>query len=143
MYLQGYLNYLSKEEKQVLEGYEDFIKDLQMRAANPREMFMRERHLNERQRTFRRIIEREDGRRFFDKIVIFGDSGVGKNTLHQKFLTNIGPDTRLTMGINMGVKDLSVNDHSFRLGIWNIASNQIFNHLRTLYFRGKFREIIL
>jgi hypothetical protein len=37
-----------------------------MRAANPREMFMRERHLNERQRTFRRIIEREDGTRFFD-----------------------------------------------------------------------------
>ncbi|MHA1241081.1 MAG: GTP-binding protein [Promethearchaeota archaeon] len=143
LYLQGYLNYLSEEEKQVLKGYDDFVKKLPERSTNLRELFMRERLLNERQQPFRGILERENGRRIFNKIVIFGAPGVGKNTLNQRFLTRSGLDTRLTMGLNFGIKNVSVNNQPFELRTWNMASSEHFRTLSSLYFRGAIGGIFI
>ena len=143
LYLQGYLNYLSEEEKQVLEGYEDFIKNFRERTINLRENFMGDRFLNERPGPIGRIFEREDGMRIFDKITIFGDLGVGKNTLHQIFLTNSGPDTRVTLGVNIGIKNIIVNNQSFGLRIWNITGGPHFRSLHSLYFQGAIGGIFI
>ena len=143
LYLQGYLNYLGEEEKQVLKGYDDFVKKLPERSTNLRELFMRERFLNERQQPFRGILERENGRRIFNKIVIFGDSGVGKNTLNQGFLTRPGLDTRLTMGVNFGIKNVAVNNQPFGLRTWNMASSGRFRVLSSLLFRGAIGGIFI
>ena len=143
LYLQGYLNYLSEEEKQVLKGYDDFIKKMPERTANTREMFMRERILNERRQSFRGILERENGRRIFNKIVIFGAPGVGKNTLNQGFLRHSGLDTRLTMGLNFGIKNVSVNNQPFELRTWNMVSSEHFRTLSSLYFRGAIGGIFI
>jgi len=143
LFLGGYLNYLNKEEKQLLEGYDDFVKKLPKRTANPRELFIRNRFLNERQEIFRAMPERENERRIFNKIVIFGDDGVGKNTLNQKFITNSGQDLRLTMGVNFGIKNVSVNNQTFGLGTWIINSGERFRTLLPLYFRGALGGIFI
>jgi Ras-related protein Rab-2A len=141
LYLGGYLNFLNKEEKQSLEGYDDFIKRLPNNSRNMRDLFMRGRILNERQQIFRNMPERENFN--FSKIVIFGDNGVGKNTLNQKFLTRLGPDIRLTRGINFGIKNVSVNHQPFGLRIWNINGSENFRHLHSLYFRGALGGIFI
>ena len=41
------------------------------------------------------------------------------------------------------MKDLSVNNHSFRLGIWNIATNHRFSTQHSLYFRGALGGIFI
>lgn len=143
LYLQGYLNYLSEEEKQVLEGYDDFTKKLRERTINRGENFMRERFLNGRRGPIGRVFDREDGRRIFDRIAIFGDIGVGKNTLHQRFLTNFGPDTRVTLGVNFGIKNVVVDNQSFGLRIWNISGGHHFRRIHSLYFQGAIGGIFI
>ncbi|MFX1235213.1 MAG: GTP-binding protein [Promethearchaeota archaeon] len=139
LYLRGYLNYLSKEEKQVLRGYDDFIKRLPKRATPfIHEFFMRERFLNERRENVRRDFER-DAIRNPHKIVIFGDRGVGISTLNEKFLPNsrrMQEDYRLTLGLHLSIKNVNVNNQTFRLHIWNIAGGDQFRSLRPLYFEG-------
>ena len=151
LYLQGYLNYLSKEEKQVLEGYDEFIKKLPERTTNLREIFMRERLLNEprerlmneRREYVRRVFERQNGVRNFYKIVIFGARGVGINTLNQKYLPNSDRDYRLTLGLRISIKNVTVNNQSFRLMIWNIAGGDHFRFFHSLYFEGALGGIFI
>ncbi|MFX1479113.1 MAG: Rab family GTPase, partial [Promethearchaeota archaeon] len=142
LYLQGYLNYLSREEKQILEGYEEFIKKLPEQTFGIREIFMRDRLMNERLANFRRGFERADRTRVF-KIVIFGDLGVGKNTLQQRFLPNIILDTRMTIGANFCIKNVSVNKQRFSLRIWNINAEEHFRILSAAFFHGAMGGIFI
>ncbi|MFX1428325.1 MAG: GTP-binding protein [Promethearchaeota archaeon] len=136
LYLGGYLNYLSEEEKQSLEGYDHFIKNLPYGTSPPRELFLRERLLRERQAILRGLRERENAMRYFQKIVVFGAPGVGKNTLSQKFLTNLGRNMRSTIGLNFSTKNVLVNNQRFELRIWNIMGGAEFRPVRPLFLRG-------
>jgi len=71
------------------------------------------------------------------KLVIFGDGGVGKTTLVQKYLTGIfAPDTRLTVGVDFHLKKLLVDNIEVKLQIWDFAGEDRFRFLLPSYLRG-------
>ena len=61
------------------------------------------------------------------KIAIFGESNVGKTTLTQKYLTGIFKmDTQLTMGAEIFIKYLEINNKKIVLQIWDFGGEKLF-----------------
>ena len=71
------------------------------------------------------------------KIIIVGDPGCGKNTLVQRFLTNLFvSDSKYTIGVNFEVKSLIVDGQRVKLQIWAFEGHERFRFLLPTYFRG-------
>jgi len=71
------------------------------------------------------------------KICIFGDGGVGKTTLVNKYLTGVfKADTTITIGVDFHIKTLEMNGLKVRLQIWDFAGEERFRFLLPGYVRG-------
>ena len=56
------------------------------------------------------------------KILIIGDSSVGKSNILLRFSENIFHDSFLpTIGVDFKIKNLNIKDHSIKLNIWDTA----------------------
>ncbi|HEY0089121.1 MAG TPA: Rab family GTPase, partial [Candidatus Lokiarchaeia archaeon] len=82
----------------------------------------------------------EEKRKMYDavfKIWIFGDGGVGKTTLVNKYLTGVfKADTTITIGVDFHIKTLEMNGLKVRLQIWDFAGEERFRFLLPGYVRG-------
>jgi len=71
------------------------------------------------------------------KICIFGDGGVGKTTLVNKYLTGVfKSDTTITIGVDFHIKTLEIYGLKVRLQIWDFAGEERFRFLLPGYVRG-------
>ncbi len=71
------------------------------------------------------------------KLIIFGDGGVGKTSLTQRYLTGVFEEARnLTIGADFFVKNLAVNNHNVKLQIWDFAGEERFRFLLPVYSKG-------
>jgi len=71
------------------------------------------------------------------KIVLFGDVGVGKSTLTQKYLTKLfQSDTTMTIGVDFEVKSLLVDKKKVKLTIWCFGGEERFRFLFPTYVKG-------
>ena len=71
------------------------------------------------------------------KIIIFGDPNVGKESITQKFLTNLFvSDSKMTVGVDFEVKSLVVNNQKVKLQIWDFGGEERFRFLLPTYVRG-------
>lgn len=72
-----------------------------------------------------------------NKIVIIGNSGVGKSTMmmwtiHNKFMQNLEP----TIGASFCIKDVYVSGEKIRLNIWDTAGQERFRSIAGMYYRN-------
>ncbi|CAH3142067.1 unnamed protein product [Porites lobata] len=71
------------------------------------------------------------------KILILGDSGVGKTCLIFRFIENIFSDSYIsTIGIDCRSKIVDLDGKRVRLQIWDTAGQERFRTLTSAYFRG-------
>ena len=71
------------------------------------------------------------------KICIFGDGGVGKTTLVNKYLTGLfKEDMRMTIGTNFYRKNLDVENKKVSLQIWDFGGEERFRFLLHQYCKG-------
>ena len=71
------------------------------------------------------------------KMCIFGDGGVGKTTLVNRYLTGLFKgDTTLTIGVEFHIKKLNVDGKNLTLQIWDFAGEKQFRFLLPSYVRG-------
>ena len=71
------------------------------------------------------------------KVCIFGDGGVGKTTLVQRYLTDVFHDgTTMTIGVDFHIKKIQVGDKIAKLQIWDFAGEERFRFLLPAYLRG-------
>lgn len=78
------------------------------------------------------------------KVCIFGDSTVGKTTLTTKYITGkFFADTRLTMGINIRVKQFKVEKKTIELQIWDFGGEERFRFMFPYYSNGAFGGIFM
>lgn len=71
------------------------------------------------------------------KICIFGESGVGKTTLARRYLNGyFEEDIKLTMGAEVFVKYITIENIRVALQIWDFGGEEGFKFLLPLYSRG-------
>ncbi|XP_038044653.1 ras-related protein Rab-18-like [Patiria miniata] len=71
------------------------------------------------------------------KILIIGESGVGKSSLLLRFTDDtFDPEQSATIGVDFKVKTLSVDGNTAKLAIWDTAGQERFRTLTPSYYRG-------
>eukprot|EP01083_Nonionella_stella_P008119 23447_1 len=74
---------------------------------------------------------------FLLKMVLVGDSGVGKSCLLKRFASNDwDPKFISTIGVDFEIMTLSLLDKQIRLQIWDTAGQERFQNITTSYYRG-------
>ena len=71
------------------------------------------------------------------KLLILGDSAVGKTSMLLKYTDNFFPESHLaTIGIEFKTKEIKFNDYLVHLKIWDTAGQERFRAITKSYFRG-------
>jgi len=71
------------------------------------------------------------------KILLIGDSGVGKSCLLLRFADDTYTESYIsTIGVDFKIKTLEVNDKSVKLQIWDTAGQERFKNITASYYRG-------
>ena len=80
-----------------------------------------------------------DGRKpdYLVKIIVIGDSGVGKTNLITRFCENHFKDTYCaTIGVDFKIKSLTVGEKKFKMQIWDTAGQEKFKNITQTYYKG-------
>ncbi|MFX1346715.1 MAG: Rab family GTPase [Promethearchaeota archaeon] len=71
------------------------------------------------------------------KVCLFGDGGVGKTTLINRYLTGVFKnDSNITIGVDFHIKKLLIQDTLISLQIWDFAGEDRFRFLLPSYVLG-------
>ncbi len=71
------------------------------------------------------------------KVVIFGDGGVGKTSLVNRYLTGVFKgDSTMTIGVDFHMKKVEIEGKRVGLQIWDFAGEDRFRFLLPSYVRG-------
>jgi len=71
------------------------------------------------------------------KILLIGDSGVGKTTLLSKFVDDQFVDYHLsTIGVDFKIKTIDIDNKIIKLQIWDTAGQERFKTITSSYYRG-------
>ncbi len=74
---------------------------------------------------------------FLFKIVLIGDSGVGKTCLLARYrLDEFTFDTKHTIGVEFGCKELVVKGSNVKAQIWDTAGQERYRAITKAYYRG-------
>ena len=56
---------------------------------------------------------------FLMKLILVGDSGVGKTNILSKYLKNdFDPDSKATVGVEFGTKNIEIDNKRIKVQIW-------------------------
>ena len=73
------------------------------------------------------------------KVVVIGDSGVGKTSILKSYLndnTNLNDGYKATIGSDLYMTDIKIEDNYAQLQIWDTAGQERFNSLSKQLYRG-------
>lgn len=71
------------------------------------------------------------------KILIIGESGVGKSSLLLRFANDtFDPEISATIGVDFKVKEIDNHGNKIKLAIWDTAGQERFRTLTPSYYRG-------
>ena len=71
------------------------------------------------------------------KVVVVGDSGVGKTNLIKRFISNTyNPNTKATVGVEFLSKSYKINNQVFKIEIWDTAGQERYKSITAAYYKG-------
>ena len=71
------------------------------------------------------------------KIVIIGDSGVGKSNILSRYVRDeFSIDTKATVGVEFGSKIISINNQQIKMQIWDTAGQEKYKSVSSIYYKG-------
>ncbi|XP_042008227.1 ras-related protein RABC1-like [Salvia splendens] len=70
------------------------------------------------------------------KLLMIGDSGVGKSSLLLSFTSDAFEELSPTIGVDFKVKHLTLGGKKLKLAIWDTAGQERFRTLTSSYYRG-------
>lgn len=80
---------------------------------------------------------------FMFKVIIVGDSGVGKTNILTKFTDNIFRDeSKPTIGVELAIKTFIIDKMIIKTQIWDTAGQERFRAITAAYYRSALGVII-
>lgn len=71
------------------------------------------------------------------KVIIIGDSGIGKTNLITRFCeSNFRESYVATIGVDFKVKTINVSNRRYKLQIWDTAGQERFKNITQTYYKG-------
>ncbi len=71
------------------------------------------------------------------KILLIGDTAVGKSSLLVRFTEDIFTDTYMsTIGVDFKVRTIKLDEKTIKLQIWDTAGQERFRNITSSYYRG-------
>ena len=71
------------------------------------------------------------------KIIIIGDSGVGKSNILGRYLHDeFKEDTKSTVGVEFGSKKMQIENVTIKLQIWDTAGQERYRSITSAYYKG-------
>lgn len=71
------------------------------------------------------------------KVVIVGDSGVGKTNLIKRFVTNtFSQNSKATVGVEFLSKSYKINEQVFKIEMWDTAGQERYKSITAAYYKG-------
>jgi Ras-related protein Rab-8A len=71
------------------------------------------------------------------KVIIIGDSGVGKTNILTRYCEGIFKDSYVaTIGVDFKVKMVDVEGRKVKLQIWDTAGQERFKNITQTYYKG-------
>jgi len=81
---------------------------------------------------------------FLYKVVVIGDSGVGKSNLIERYTKDtFKEETKTTIGVEFGHKTIKVDDKVIKAQIWDTAGQERFKALTRGYYRGALGALLV
>ncbi|KAL5477875.1 hypothetical protein EMCRGX_G024728 [Ephydatia muelleri] len=78
------------------------------------------------------------------KLLIIGDSGVGKSSLLLRFADNLFSGTYITtIGVDFKIRTIDVDGEKVKLQIWDTAGQERFRTITSTYYRGTHGVIVV
>ena len=71
------------------------------------------------------------------KVVLVGDSFVGKTNIMSKYLKNeFHEDSKATVGVEFGSKQFTIEGHTIKAQIWDTAGQERYKAITSAYYKG-------
>ncbi len=79
----------------------------------------------------------EDQYDYIYKIVLIGDSGVGKSNILSRYLTDTFTyDSKATVGVEFGSKSMEIEGNKIKMQIWDTAGQERYKSITNAYYKG-------
>ncbi|KAG7475994.1 ras-related protein Rab-25 [Solea senegalensis] len=83
------------------------------------------------------IMGSDEAYNFVFKVVLIGESGVGKSNLLSRFTKNeFNHDTRTTIGVEFSTRTVQLNTFTIKAQIWDTAGLERYRAITSAYYRG-------
>ncbi|KAK4149384.1 ras family-domain-containing protein [Chaetomidium leptoderma] len=74
---------------------------------------------------------------FLFKVVLIGDSGVGKSNLLSRFTRNeFNLDSKSTIGVEFATRSIQIDAKTIKAQIWDTAGQERYRAITSAYYRG-------
>ncbi|KAJ3423597.1 ras-related protein rab11 [Anaeramoeba flamelloides] len=78
------------------------------------------------------------------KIVLLGDSGVGKSNLLSQFCRNeFNFESKSTIGVEFAARTLKIKDKTIKAQIWDTAGQERYRAITSAYYRGAVGALVV
>ena len=79
----------------------------------------------------------EDNYEIMFKVVVVGDSFVGKTNIMSKYLKDeFHEDSKATVGVEFGSKQFTIEGHEIKAQIWDTAGQERYKAITSAYYKG-------
>ena len=74
---------------------------------------------------------------FMAKVIIIGDSGIGKTVLITRFCQSTFKESYVaTIGVDFKIKTMNVGNRRYKMQIWDTAGQERFKNITQTYYKG-------
>merc|ERR1712184_44488 len=82
-------------------------------------------------------MSRDDEYDYLFKVVLIGDSGVGKSNLLSRFTRNeFNLESKSTIGVEFATRSIQVDGRTIKAQIWDTAGQERYRAITAAYYRG-------
>ena len=89
-------------------------------------------------------IEQSSKYEYLFKIILIGNSGVGKSSIMQRYMKQtFNSNYKITIGVDFLMKSLKINDEIVKLQVWDTAGQEKYRSMTSSYYRGAHVALIV